>query len=150
MQTFPVFNFITVRMEGLLFLSCFLSSNFNYTFVLHQGLWNAVFQPIALKLKCSTLLALQIDSCTVNIADMLKNFKQLQRSLTPHTVPQRADDEKTSSSSPSPCLPPAPFSWRDVLIKNPFLQLFRLVHILTKCLITIDSHLNKNFYTQWL
>ena len=39
---------------------------------------------------------------------MLKNFKQLQRSLTPHTVPQRADDEKTSSVFPFASSPPPP------------------------------------------
>lgn len=36
---------------------------------------------------------------------MLKNFKQLQRSLTPHTVPQRADDEKVKLRLPVSAMP---------------------------------------------
>lgn len=77
---------------------------------------------------------------------MLKNFKQLQRSLTPHTVPQRADDEKTSSTLP---LAPSPSLFRKgcVFIKNVVLVLFCLVQIWTKCLITINSLLNMEFYT---
>lgn len=79
---------------------------------------------------------------------MLRNFKQLQRSLTPHTVPQRADDEKGSPVCPSPPRP-TPLSWRDVLIKSPF-RLFHLVQFLTECLIAIDSHHNGIFHTQRL
>lgn len=65
-----------------------LSSNFNYTFVLHQRLREQSDSAYCIwSWKSANLLAIQIYSSAVNIDDMLENFKQLERSLTPHAVP---------------------------------------------------------------
>lgn len=93
---------------------CFFHVSFQAILIIHlcyiRDSGTQGFSLLRLQLKCSNLLAIQIYSCTVNIADMLKNFKQLQRSLTPPTVPQSTDDEKTSAVFPWPPLPPPPFS----------------------------------------